>query len=202
LSGGGLYRTAALKQVGFYTNPNLHAFEEFDLGVRLRDLGWRLLRIPVDATEHYGYTNDAYTLLFRRWRSNYLIGIGEVLRGAIGRRHFWAVVREASTLRTCVATCLWWAALVGLWLLPASLNNRLTAFIALLALPVLFMWAKKGSLVRGTYSVAFVNLLAAGFLRGLLRKQRDPRRHLDSELILDAAAIPSGKPAGATQAAE
>lgn len=197
LSGGGLYRKAALDQVGFCTNPNLHAFEEFDLGVRLRDLGWRLMRIPMDAAEHYGYTTDAYTLLLRRWRSNYLSGTGEVLRGAVGRSHFWAVVRELSALRTCLAVCLWWAVLVGLWLLPASLVFRLVVFIALLALPVLVMWARKGSLLRGTYSLILVNFLAAGFLRGLIRKQRDARRVLESELVRDATTTTSVKPAGA-----
>ena len=37
---GGLYRTKALREVGYFSNRNLHCFEEMDLGLRLCAAGW------------------------------------------------------------------------------------------------------------------------------------------------------------------
>ena len=36
LDGGGLYRRIAIEEAGFLSDRNLHSYEEFDLGVRLR----------------------------------------------------------------------------------------------------------------------------------------------------------------------
>src|SRR3954468_10200662 len=51
---GGLYRTAALREVGYLADPNLHSQEEFELGARLTSAGWRLERLPVPAIRHHG----------------------------------------------------------------------------------------------------------------------------------------------------
>ena len=40
MNGGGLYRRKAIEQVGYLSDRNLHGYEEFDLGVRLRAQGW------------------------------------------------------------------------------------------------------------------------------------------------------------------
>jgi cellulose synthase/poly-beta-1,6-N-acetylglucosamine synthase-like glycosyltransferase len=37
---GGLYRVAALREVGWFADRNLHAFEEMELGARLAARGW------------------------------------------------------------------------------------------------------------------------------------------------------------------
>jgi hypothetical protein len=39
LDGGGLYRRRAVEETGFLSDRNLHSYEEFDLGVRLRSRG-------------------------------------------------------------------------------------------------------------------------------------------------------------------
>jgi hypothetical protein len=44
LDGGGLYRRSAIEAAGYLSDRNLHSYEEFDLAIRLRALGWRLWR--------------------------------------------------------------------------------------------------------------------------------------------------------------
>jgi exopolysaccharide production protein ExoZ len=44
LDGGGLYRRSAIEAAGYFSDRNLHSYEEFDLAIRLRALGWRLWR--------------------------------------------------------------------------------------------------------------------------------------------------------------
>ncbi len=39
MNGGGLYRRSAIEEVGYISDRNLHGYEEFDLGVRLRHKG-------------------------------------------------------------------------------------------------------------------------------------------------------------------
>ena len=45
MNGGGLYRRSAIEQTGYLSDRNLHGYEEFDLGIRLRDAGWQLHRL-------------------------------------------------------------------------------------------------------------------------------------------------------------
>jgi GT2 family glycosyltransferase len=59
LDGGGLYRRFAIEEAGYLSDRNLHAYEEFDLAVRLRSLGWKLKRIPMDAVTHRGHGGRA-----------------------------------------------------------------------------------------------------------------------------------------------
>lgn len=63
LAMGGLYRRSAIDAIGYLTNRNLHSYEEFELGLRLRSAGWRLMRLPVVSVRHYGHTMPAYRLL-------------------------------------------------------------------------------------------------------------------------------------------
>ena len=73
LSGGGLYRRAAIEDSGGYAgNRNLKAYEEAELGLRLRSQGWRLLRIPALAILHTGHADSTCSLIARHWRSGRL----------------------------------------------------------------------------------------------------------------------------------
>ena len=47
LCGGGLFRRCAIEQIGYLTNRNLHGYEEAELGIRLRQAGYRLERLNV-----------------------------------------------------------------------------------------------------------------------------------------------------------
>ena len=82
---GGLYRRGAVEQAGYFSDSNLHGYEEFDLAVRLRAHGWKLQRINIDSVLHHGHDGPPYQLLMRRWRSRYICGLGEVLRASLGK---------------------------------------------------------------------------------------------------------------------
>ncbi len=131
LDGGGLYRRLAIEESGYFSDRNLHSYEEFDLGVRLRSLGWKLWRLPARAVTHYGHDAPPYRLLLRRWRTRYMYGPGELLRAAAGQPHMRLVMRGARELRIYFAVLAWWALLAGALLWPVAASLRISAFAAL-----------------------------------------------------------------------
>jgi glycosyltransferase involved in cell wall biosynthesis len=174
LDGGGLYRREAVEQVGWLSDRNLHAYEEFDLAVRLRADGWDLVRIPVDAVTHYGHDAPPYQLLMRRWRSKYVCGLGELLRGAAGRPHWSLVWRDLRELKLYVAVVAWWLVLLSspAWPLPGL--ARALAVLAVGLLPFAAIGVKKRSAARAVYSVVSWNVNAAGMVLGLFRPRTAP----------------------------
>jgi glycosyltransferase involved in cell wall biosynthesis len=186
LDGGGLYRREAIEQARHFSDRNLHSYEEFDLAVRLRALGWSLWRIPADAVSHRGHDAPPYALLLRRWRAGYAFGAGELLRAAAGRPHLRLVWRGLRELRIYFAVLAWWAVLLSVpfWPLPAL--GRVASFAALAAAPLLLMAWRKRSLSRAAYSVASWCFYAAGLVRGLLRARKPPGEPLRSSVLRDA----------------
>ena len=89
---GGLYRRAAIEQVGYFSNRNLHSHEEQELGLRLKSAGWKLERINALAVTHYIHNDESAALLRRRWQSGYIDGAGEIVRALRGSSHFWKVL--------------------------------------------------------------------------------------------------------------
>jgi GT2 family glycosyltransferase len=179
---GGLYRTSALKELGYFADRNLHAFEEFELGARLREKGWKLARIDVAAVEHYGHTTGSFRLLWRRLKSGYAAAHGEVLRGAIGRPHLPLVVRNLSHIRNSIAVIVWWAALLVL-----AFFYPLIA-LTLLVLPLLLLVVRRKSLRLGLYSFTMWNTYAWGLIAGLFRPRVPPERKIASVEL--AGAVP------------
>lgn len=174
LDGGGLYRRIAIEEAGFLSDRNLHAYEEFDLAVRLRSLGWKLWRLPIASATHYGHDVPPYSLLVRRWRSRYVCGLGELLRGAIGRRHFALALRGLKEAWLYTGVIGWWVLLatIPFWPLPAVAR---AAAIALIALgPFAVMAWRKRSIGRAVYSVVSWCFNAAGLARGFLRPRVPP----------------------------
>lgn len=180
LNGGGLFRMEAIAPFGYFTDRNLHAFEEFDLGLRLTAAGWRLHRLDQPAVYHYGHATAAFPLLIRRWRTRYLHGHGELLRAMWGTRHRWRAIRGA---RLDFAVMLWWllllALLAGTFAAPMP-DPWAIALVAALIVPVLLQSVRKRSLAMGLYSVALINFHAAGLIAGLLAPRVDPRQRIDS----------------------
>lgn len=183
LDGGGLYRRRAIEESGFFCDRNLHSYEEFDVGARLRSLGWKLFRLPVPSVTHYGHDAPPYALLRRRWRSKYVCGLGELVRGAIGRPHLKLVLRGLRELRIYAAVLVWWAVLASVvfWPLPAA--GRAAAFAAIAAFPFAAMAVRKRSLARATYSVVSWCFNAAGLVQGLLRRRVPPRARIASVVL-------------------
>lgn len=180
---GGLYRRSALTQVGFFTNQNLHAYEEFDLAIRLRALNYKLYRLANHSVNHYGHTLPAFLLLKKRWKNRYLCGVGEVLRGAIGAAHLRYILSDLKELWIYGAVMVWWCAVVVAALTAGSLFNAVFYGAALLLSPLLLMAIKKRSPTQGLYSVISWNYYAAATIRGLLARQKDPAAPVASRII-------------------
>lgn len=189
LDGGGLYRRQAVEEAGFLSDRNLHSYEEFDLGVRLRALGWKLWRLPEPAVSHRGHDAPPYTLLLRRWRAGYVLGMGELLRGAIGRPHMRLVLRNLRELRIYSAVLAWWMVLatVPFWALPPAWLAACLAGLA--AAPFALMAWRKRSIERGVYSVVSWCFHAAGLVQGLLRRRVPPRSPIPSRVLHEPPRI-------------
>lgn len=183
LDGGGVYRRSAIESVGYFTNRNLHSYEEYELAARLRSKGWLLKRVPADAVFHFGHKTEAFALLLRRWRSGYVFGIGELLRSCFGKPHFSLVLREIREFRLYTLVIVWWILLFGfiaLWLLNSSYSE---AVFLLATMPFLVMAIKKRSFTTALYSVVSWNFYAAGLMLGLLRCQSLPFSKVDAEIV-------------------
>lgn len=188
---GGLYRRAAVAQSGYFSNRNLHSYEEFDLAVRLRVRGWRLWRLPMPAVRHYGHDTPHYQLLLRRWRSRYICGLGELLRAALGQPHLRLALAGLRELKLYVATLAWAATLPLCLLLPLPAAWRALPFLLLLLAPFALMYARKRSLAKACYSVVSWLANGLGLLRGLLRPQRPPQAPIAARCIEGGAGQPA-----------
>ncbi|MDP9161680.1 MAG: glycosyltransferase family 2 protein [Acidobacteriota bacterium] len=183
LNGGGLYRRSAIADVGYLSDRNLHAFEEYDLGARLRVKGWRLLFLEDKAVDHFGYALGTWPLLWHRLRSGRFISPGELLRAAIDGHYVRRVVREVRILLLATGVWLYW----GLVLLVSHwVSGAATPLIALAA-PVIVMAVRTRSLRLGIFSVLIWHINAVGFLVGFLRRRRPPSARIDSKVLQNGA---------------
>ncbi len=209
LDGGGLYRRVAIQEAGYLSDRNLHSYEEFDLAVRLRVRGWRLWRLGLDAVAHEGHADPALRLLWRRWRTRYAWGCGEVLRASLGQPWRRLVLRELRELRLYAALWGWLgllAALVAVVLgpgaaepwraggrgSPASLAASAGALLALL--PWAAMTWRKRSGARALYALAAWSVQAAGLLAGLLAPRRPPQSPIGARILREPGHAPRPGP--------
>jgi len=179
----GLYRRTAIEQVGYFSNRNLHAYEEYDLGVRMRSKGWRLVRLAAYSVNHYGHDAPAYQLLLRRWKTGYICGLGEVIRAAAGKPHFSIVLGEVRELRIYIMTLLWWLVLIGIALSPLPTITKLASLACVLASLPIAMSLKKRSLAKGLFSIVSWCFNAGGLVRGLFGSQGNANAEIQSVKI-------------------
>jgi hypothetical protein len=187
LTGGGLYRRAAIEDVSYFSDQNLHGFEEYDLGARLRTRGLRLVRLESHAVDHYSHELSTYRLLWYRVRAGRLLALGEILRAAIGGKYIKNVLVELRPIRFAIGVLLYWP-IVGLL---ASVTPSISWVIALLvfatAAPIAAMTARNGSLKAGAYAMAVWHLTAVNLLLGLIRARKRPTELIDSRILRTAS---------------
>ncbi len=168
---GGLYRKTAIESVGYFSDRNLHSYEELDLAVRLRTQGWQLHRIDAEAVRHWGHEAPPYQLLIKRWRSGYINGLGELLKAALGKPHFKLILKDVKELRIYLAVILWWLFLIILPFSEITQTLKLSLWIGALVMPLLVMTLKKRDLKKGLFSIISWNFNAVGLIRGFSRPQ-------------------------------
>jgi glycosyltransferase involved in cell wall biosynthesis len=191
LDSGGLYRRTAIDQAGYFSDRNLHSYEEYDLAVRLRALGWTLVRLPVKSVTHHGHETAPYRLLFKRWSSRYAFGLGELLRAAMGQPRLPMLVRGLRELRLYIAVFAWWNVLVGVWLIPVSVPARLIPFLGVLLFPVLVMGWRKKSISGAVYAVVSWCFQTAGLIFGLLQPRKPACERIESKVLKDLGGVSS-----------
>ena len=185
---GGLYRRSAVEETGYFSDRNLHSYEELDLGVRLRHAGWKLWRLDIAAVRHHGHDVTPYVLLVKRWRSLYICGLGEMVRAA------WISGRLGLVLDCAHEVKLYAGILFFLATLCLTLFLPIPAFLKAFVLGTPFVlvylamaWRKK-STAKAFYSLVAWSFNTAGLLRGLLRGRRQPRENVASLLLKDIVA--------------
>lgn len=183
MNGGGLYRRAAIQQAGYFSDRNLHGYEEFDLGLRLRSLGWSLHRLDRHFVSHFGHTMNAYKLLVRRWQSKYLRGIGELLRAAIGRPHWPMLISELPELRLWAGVYVWLATMLAVLVFVPDKSTALLIDLALVVGVVAAMSLKQRSLTLGIYAVVAWLFHAAALPLGFVHARRSPGDWIESKVM-------------------
>ena len=191
LDGGGLYRRSAIDSSGYFSDRNLHSYEEFDLAVRLRNLGWGLWRLPVNAAYHAGHDAPPYSLLMRRWHTHYLCGLGELLRASAGHPRQRLIVQGLLELRLYLAVLAWWTVLLSVYFWPLPAVLRLGWFVGLIAAPFLLMVWRKRSFRKAFYAIVSWSFNAAALIRGFLLPQRPPTEIIASEVIKEPIGFSS-----------
>lgn len=181
---GGLYRMTALREVGYFADRNLHAFEEFDLGARLAARGWGLARIDRPGVNHFGHRIGGYRLLWRRLRSGYSDGLGEMARGALGQAHLAIMIRRSWPLQMAIIVIGWWLVLAALLLARHWWAAGMLAIV-----PILLLSARRRSLALGCYSFATCNVLAIGLIRGMFRRRVPPTMPLAARTLRQGTGV-------------
>jgi hypothetical protein len=171
----------------------LHGGEELDLAARLDAAGWRLVRLPGIAADHYGHSGNAFSLLLRRIVTRNACAPGEIVRAAVGRPHFWYVVRQDRNFLLCCLVAAWWASIAAGALLADGLIGWL-AVVGAIAVPFAGMSLRWRSLHSGLYSVAVWNAFALCFFPGFLGPRTAPARWMASTVIADSLTTTDAAP--------
>lgn len=184
LDGGGLYRREAIMGVGYLSNRNLHAYEEKELGLRLKYAGWHLYRITEVAVDHYGHTIDTVKLLWRRWRSGYADACGESIRACFGQPYILDMLLVHKTLVACLFLQILF--LSGVVVLP-WFSWPLLIVSLFIVLGTVTQIIRKRSVRSATYSLLYTNVFAIGLARGILKPQLNPLTLIQSVVLKQSA---------------
>jgi len=139
--------------------------------------------------QHYGHQIDGYRLLWRRLASGYAGAPGQVLRGALGKRHLPAVLGGFSHLRIGLSVVAWWLLLAAAAAAPLPPLLRLAGLLLLVASPATLLTWRRGSLRLGLYSLASWNVSALGLILGLVRRRRPPEHPIAANLLASPQSL-------------
>ena len=173
---GGLYKRELIDEVGYFSNPSLHSYEESDLGHRLTMVGYKLKRIPIDMINHYGHTTSSSKIFLNMWKSKYLWGCGELLRYHLGKPTFFKVIVE---LKIYLLVILWWIILILFLILYKPYSILLKIQLALTFALLLLFLIKKRRIAEFLFSIFSWNITALALILGFLQKPKDIYRKFE-----------------------
>ncbi|KRE15966.1 glycosyl transferase [Bosea sp. Root483D1] len=187
MNGGGLYRREAIEQAGYLSDRNLHGYEEFDLGLRLRARGWTLHRLDRRFVRHFGHAINAYALLLRRWKSGYLRGIGELLRAALGKPQGRRLLQDLPELKLWAVVYAWLIAMIALPFALPSPALGLAIDAVLTAGIIGMMSLRQRSLSLGLYGVVAWLFHATALPLGFFQRRDAPEAWIESRVVSDGS---------------
>ena len=178
---GGLYRRSSIEEVGYFSNKNLHSFEEAELGFRLVSKGWKLRRLKIPAIKHYGYTISSLDALKKRWKTNYVMGNGEFLRASIMKPYF---LKTINCVKLYFFVFVWWIFFVISIMLSFVFGPLFLKLLMSLSLIfVVLFFIKKRSLKEVLFSFLSWQYQCLGLIIGFIKKQKNPNSWIDSKII-------------------
>lgn len=192
LGGGGLYRRSAIDAAGGYAaDPGLRGYEEAELGLRLLNAGYKLVRLPDVAVCHLGHDASTLQLFVRHWRSRRAMSAGVLLKSSWGRGWFAGALRINIH---AIATMLWWLLLpistLTAWLAGGSPAQVGLGWLCASVLGVGALAWRKGDVEHVMASVISWHYVAAAIVLGLLEPHRDPTRPIRSVVVQDPNVPP------------
>jgi hypothetical protein len=168
-----LYRREALAASGGF-DPRLHSDEDFELGLRLRRMGFEMLSLGRLGARHWSAPRPSFRELGRRWSTGICFGQGQELRLYLGRPGFGELLRRQ---RLYVATLGMW--LLGALALAAGIATGAAGiFLVWCALPpfvIAVMTARKRSVRLAVLSLLTWTIQAAGMVVGFFLVPGDAR---------------------------
>ncbi|MDN3545614.1 glycosyltransferase family A protein [Kinneretia asaccharophila] len=189
LGGGGLYRRLAIEQVGYLANRWLKAYEEADLGARLRAAGWRLKRLHAVAVQHQGHAETNAAMLIRLWRNGRAKAGGAFLRAAWGRPWWDLAVRKQWYVFVNLAA--WIVSVVGAMagaIVGISPSLVLACVVASPLLLVALLALKKRSPAQGAWAWVSWQVVTVAAVLGCTSAPLDPFLPIPFKEV----AVPSG----------
>ncbi|WPB57912.1 glycosyltransferase [Xylophilus sp. GOD-11R] len=183
---GGLYRRTAVEAAGYLSNKLLHSYEELDLAVRLRVMGWTIHRIAEVSADHFGHDKNPYALLKNRWKTKYINGAGEIIRYSFGKPWQSLLLRSLREAWLYAAFAAWNLFMVGVLTYQVIFNfSSFFSALAVLgfALPFAVLAFKKKSLNAGGYAYVSMLMSTLGTLRGLAFSPRQSSPNVSSQVI-------------------
>jgi hypothetical protein len=180
--GAGLYRRSVLDKVGPF-NPYLRSEDEPELCLRIRDAGYRIVRIEKPVALHLAPAAETLASVWARRGRKLYQGQGQVVRYHFGRRLLWTFLRERRYAWEPALVLAAGAACAG-----ASFSQRRWLWIGVWAgLVVTALGAdavRKRSPRRAAVTAVKRLLILEGALRGLALEAKDPRRYpVDAEVV-------------------
>ena len=174
---GGLYKREAIENVDYFSNPDLHAYEEFDLGARLGSLGYKFKRIPVSMIKHYGDKLSSFSIMLNRWRMKFHWASGELIRYHFNKPTFFTVLRE---VKLYLFVIFWWFWLILSFAFLKYSSLLLKVQLLSTALFLILFSIKKRQLSEVVFSIFSWNLAAFGLICGLFEKRKNIKRRINA----------------------
>ncbi len=172
--GAAAYRRRVLEKVGSF-NPYLFSDEEPELCLRIREAGYRVVKLRTPIADHYSDPAGAISTLFGRRKRNLYLGPGQALRLHAGTRMLMPYARERGFGLVPSAGMA-----MGLACATLALSERdLRWMIAWLGSVVAIFGVdsvRKRSTHRALFAMVQRILFAEGTVRGFLMRPSDPTK--------------------------